>query len=284
MASDGGIFVEGTTRTPFLRSGYHPGGSWDFRLQGASSTSATGELNSIGGDLRGTWFGDRGKSADNPGALAALQRGLRADGGRNGGGGARDRGRFWRFSSFRCSASWLLASRATHTPTPGELSAISCVTTSDCPAVESGEVVVTTNGGTNWTTETAPAGIGQIYAISCPSTTTCTVVGNGAQSNLPVIAATTNGGMSWTDQSLPPGLVQLTGISCPSTTACSAVGAWSGAAAPSAEEDRRGRHDDERRSELDGREHPRRLRRGLGDLMSLDDDLRGCGRWTIPVE
>ncbi len=109
-------------------------------------------------------------------------------------------------------------------------------TTSDCLAVESGEVVVTTNGGTNWTTENAPAGIGQIYAISCPSAMTCTVVGTGAQSNLPVIAATTNGGMSWTDQNLPPGLVQLTGISCPSTTACSAVGAWSGAAAPSAEE------------------------------------------------
>ena len=71
-------------------------------------------------------------------------------------------------------------------------------------AVESGEVVVTTNGGTSWTTENAPAGIGQINAISCPSATTCTVVGYGAPSNLPVIAATTNGGMSWTNQT-PPG-------------------------------------------------------------------------------
>jgi hypothetical protein len=124
----------------------------------------------------------------------------------------------------------------TYTPTPGDLSAISCATTSDCMAVESGYVVVTTNGGTNWTTENAPAGIGQINAISCPSATTCTVVGYGAPTNLPVLATTTNGGMSWTDQSLPPGLIQLLGISCPSTTTCSAVGAWNGSAAPSAEE------------------------------------------------
>ena len=120
----------------------------------------------------------------------------------------------------------------TYNPTPGALSALSCATASDCMAAESGDVLVTTNGGTNWTTVNAPAGIGQVDALSCPSSTTCTVVGVGAQSNLPVVAATTNGGMSWTNQNLPPGLVQLTGISCPSTTTCSAVGAWSGAADP----------------------------------------------------
>jgi len=133
------------------------------------------------------------------------------------------------------AGSWQV--ERTYAPTPGGLSAISCATTIDCMAVESGEVVVTTNGGTNWTTENAPAGMGQINAISCPSATTCMVVGYGAPINLPVLAATTNGGMSWTNQNLPPGVIQVLGISCPSTTTCSAVGAWTGAAAPSAEED-----------------------------------------------
>ena len=129
------------------------------------------------------------------------------------------------------AGSWQVEQK--YTPTAGGFDAISCATTIDCMAVESGEVVVTTNGGTSWTTENAPAGIGQINAISCSSATTCTVVGYGAQSNLPVIAATTNGGTSWTNQTAPQGLLQLTGISCPSTSTCSAVGGSSGAAAPS---------------------------------------------------
>lgn len=124
----------------------------------------------------------------------------------------------------------------TYAPTPGGLQAISCATKSDCMAVETGDVVVTTNGGKNWTTENGPEGMGQINAISCPSATTCTMVGYGAQTNLPLVAATTNRGVSWTNETVPPGLLSLIGISCISPSTCSAVGGWSGAAAPSAYE------------------------------------------------
>ena len=128
------------------------------------------------------------------------------------------------------AGSWQV--EQTYTPTQAGLEAISCATANDCIAVASGDVVVTTNGGTNWTTVDALAGFGQINAISCASTTTCTVVGYGTPTNLPVVAATTNGGVTWTNQKLPPGLAQLTGVSCPSPTTCSAVGAWSGPADP----------------------------------------------------
>ena len=172
----------------------------------------------------------------------------------------------------------------TYTPTQGGLNVISCATTNDCMAVESGDVVVTTNGGTNWTTENAPAGFGEINAISCPSATMCTVVGYGAPINLPVMAATTNGGMSWTNQNLPPGLIQLPGISCPSTTTCSAVGAWTGAAAPSAEEDAAVITTTNGGANWTSESIPADSEETQWDLLSLDDDLRRCRSCAIPTE
>ena len=110
-----------------------------------------------------------------------------------------------------------------YTPTSGALAAISCGSATDCIAVGSDEVVATTNGGSSWTTENGPTGMGTINAISCSSATTCMIVGYTAE-NTPAVAVTTNGGTTWTYRD-PSGLdYSPLGVSCPSTTTCSVVG------------------------------------------------------------
>ena len=63
-------------------------------------------------------------------------------------------------------------------PIPAEVSGlngISCATTSDCTAVGFGifgspVVIGTSDGGTSWTPETVPPGVGILTAVSCVST------------------------------------------------------------------------------------------------------------------
>jgi photosystem II stability/assembly factor-like uncharacterized protein len=99
----------------------------------------------------------------------------------------------------------------------GGLYGISCPTAMSCFAVgDFGTVVVTTNGGTAWTSQT---GLGTAeFGVSCPSATVCVAVGFGG-----AIASTSNGGTTWSGQTSAT-TQNLFSVSCPSTTACFAVG------------------------------------------------------------
>jgi len=99
----------------------------------------------------------------------------------------------------------------------GALYAISCPSTTNCLSVgDYGIVVATTNAGTGWVQQSAPAD--SYYAINCPSTTIC--IAAGFQGH---VAGTPDGGTTWSGQT--SGTSQtLRSISCPSTTTCFAVG------------------------------------------------------------
>ena len=141
-------------------------------------------------------------------------------------------------------ATWTLEK----TPTsPSTLDAVSCASTTTCVAVGSGSGMMTTNGGTTWSS-VSPGG--DLEGISCPSTSACVAVGSVGQIGTcshnplpgcpeqPYVAWTTNGGTSWsesgagTSNSTSGG--SLTSVSCPTTTQCMVAGAAvSGVLSPS---------------------------------------------------
>ena len=117
------------------------------------------------------------------------------------------------------------------TVTPiAQLTAVSCANASDCVAVGSytsfgPSILVTANGGTQWTRHTGPSAVGLPTGVSCPSTSDCYVTGG---SGIAGVLVTTNSGTTWSKQNLPtttPRLFGLNAISCHSTTHCVAVGA-----------------------------------------------------------
>jgi hypothetical protein len=79
-------------------------------------------------------------------------------------------------------------------------------------------IIVTTDSGATWQTESADTGHQWLVGIACPSTTTCFAVGGGE------IFATTDAGSTWTDSLTPTGTDPLVGIACPTTSSCVAVG------------------------------------------------------------
>ena len=88
-------------------------------------------------------------------------------------------------------------------------------------------IVNTTNGGTTWTTETAPSGLSYLSSIACPSVTECTAVGQtnvSAPTPNAAIVATTDGGATWTTEAPPSGVSNLSSIACPTVSACTAIG------------------------------------------------------------
>ena len=119
---------------------------------------------------------------------------------------------------------------STSYPVPvSSLAAISCPSTSACVAVgyggstpAGGVVLTTTDGGTTWTQQTIPSGVGAFYGVACPSTSDCVAVGRTPSYN-GVVLTTTDGGTTWTQQTIPSG-IGVGGVSCPSTTNCVVVG------------------------------------------------------------
>jgi photosystem II stability/assembly factor-like uncharacterized protein len=116
-----------------------------------------------------------------------------------------------------------------------DIGAIACASVAVCEAVgfdgSANEVAVgTTDGGTQWNTQTLPGALGPFYgpSIACPTTSTCVVVGDESRgSEVPEIFATTDGGATWTSRTVPANVVMLTGIACVSPATCEAVGALS---------------------------------------------------------
>ena len=119
-----------------------------------------------------------------------------------------------------------------------QLSAVSCVSATDCLAV-GGQTGGTANGpvttalieswnGTAWSVAASPRpGHRYLYGVSCTSAARCTAVGvnyvNTANATTPL--AESWNGTRWS-VTPNPGQVgsELVGVSCPSPTACTAVG------------------------------------------------------------
>jgi hypothetical protein len=122
--------------------------------------------------------------------------------------------------------------------TGSSLSAVSCVSASDCTAVgsyASGSGLLTLAeawNGTSWSIETTanPGGtsVAQLSGVSCASTTACTAVGYSESPGPAVTLAEFWNGTSWSLQSTPNPVGEirsyLVAVSCTSASACTAVG------------------------------------------------------------
>src|SRR3954452_14296175 len=84
-------------------------------------------------------------------------------------------------------------------PTSANLDAVTCPAAGTCWAVgDKGTIVVTHDGGAEWTTQSSGTTT-NLNSVSCVSTTTCVAVGD--KSGTGMIVATTNCGTSWSAQS-----------------------------------------------------------------------------------
>jgi photosystem II stability/assembly factor-like uncharacterized protein len=100
-------------------------------------------------------------------------------------------------------------------PNGNALFAISCPTTSTCfTAGDGGPILMTSDGGATWASQTVVSGL---YSISCASTTACVAVGNQG-----AVWTTSSGGTAWSSQTIA--ISFLSGVSCPSAAICFAVG------------------------------------------------------------
>jgi photosystem II stability/assembly factor-like uncharacterized protein len=96
-------------------------------------------------------------------------------------------------------------------------------------------IIVTSDGGTTWTTAQLPTGnypggvigVPIFGGLACPSRTRCLLVG-GIESQRGVfsglIMASVDGGESWSYTPLPTGVALMNAISCPTAMRCVAVG------------------------------------------------------------
>ena len=106
-------------------------------------------------------------------------------------------------------------------PTSSNLDAVACPAPGTCWAVgDKGTIVVTHDGGAEWTTQSSGTAT-NLNSVSCVSATTCVAVGD--KSGTGVIVATTNGGMSWSAQSSGTAN-NLDRVSCADAGRCWAVG------------------------------------------------------------
>ena len=59
------------------------------------------------------------------------------------------------------------------------LSSVSCITASSCTAVGGTSILVTADGGVDWTSQAAPSGVGSLLGVSCVGPANCEAVGVG---------------------------------------------------------------------------------------------------------
>ena len=85
-------------------------------------------------------------------------------------------------------------------------------------------ILGTTDGGSSWTTQTAPSGVVELSGIECPSTSVCEAQGVNSSSFNGVVFGTTNGGSSWAAQTLPTVQSYLGDVTCVSASVCELSG------------------------------------------------------------
>ena len=77
------------------------------------------------------------------------------------------------------------------------------------PANAAGAVVLASpDGGTTWTVQSPPAGVGRLNRLSVVDAAHAWAVGVAADGK-PALVATSDGGVTWTSQALPPGVQEL---------------------------------------------------------------------------
>lgn len=116
----------------------------------------------------------------------------------------------------------------------GDLSSISCPTSSVCSVVGTGgrtylvpRIVRSTDGGARWSSHSLSGLRGQPTAISCASTRVCVAAGVFTRASSDVVISVVhsqNGGATWYAPRAPLSLGGGSGVSCPSTTVCEVVG------------------------------------------------------------
>jgi hypothetical protein len=149
--------------------------------------------------------------------------------------------------------TWSAESLVPGQSSQGELTGVSCPTTTTCVAVgyessnntyQSITTVGTLSGGVwTWTTQSVvtpdATGYGELTAVSCPSATSCVAVGydgslqNGSNQSITTVGALSGGAWTWTTESPvsadASGAGYLYGVSCSTATTCVAVGFDAGA-------------------------------------------------------
>lgn len=101
---------------------------------------------------------------------------------------------------------------------PAYASKISCASASHCVALAAGGFMYTTNGS-SWHLAAAP-GSPALSAITCVSKSACDAAGENASDTAFVVLVTANGGKSWKTKTLPSGIDLVGGIACASAKRC----------------------------------------------------------------
>ncbi len=121
----------------------------------------------------------------------------------------------------------------------GVLRSVSCSSPTTCVAIganpigaqvpsASANAVLTTDGGTTWSTEVMPAGSANLFALSC-NATRCEAAGTSTTGVGAEILASTNGGATWhADSAGAAGFTAVSAISCLSGSNCVFVGTSQG--------------------------------------------------------
>jgi len=88
-----------------------------------------------------------------------------------------------------------------------------------------GHLLLTTNGGSSWTTHLLPKALEGISGAACTSSTACIAWGNSPVWNYrPLVTTTDDGGVIWTTPSTPPLDTDVLGMTCPAASDCELVG------------------------------------------------------------
>jgi len=129
------------------------------------------------------------------------------------------------------AASWTQQTLPTGT---GGVFGISCTDASHCVAISyaspGGGVLVTTDGGASWGTQSVPVQHGDLYGyltdVSCVNASDCWIVGIAANASASygIVDVTTDGGAQWSAQTVPSGIVGLYGVTCVNASDCWAIG------------------------------------------------------------
>ena len=114
-------------------------------------------------------------------------------------------------------------SKWTSKTAPAYASKMSCASASHCVALADGGFMYTTNGGSSWHLVSAP-GSPSLSAISCASESACYAVGPNSSDTGLVVLATSNGGKSWKTKTLPSGIDEVGGIACANSKRCVVAG------------------------------------------------------------
>jgi hypothetical protein len=149
--------------------------------------------------------------------------------------------------------TWSAESLVPGQSSQGELTGVSCPTTTTCVAVgyessnntyQSVTTVGTLSGGAwTWTAQSVvtpdATGYGRLNAVSCASATSCVAAGydgslqNGSNQSITTVGALSGGAWTWTTESPvsadASGAGYLYGVSCSTATTCVAVGFDAGA-------------------------------------------------------